>query len=160
MFLILLALIFRGVAFEYRGKIDSIRWRQRWDLAIAVGSWVPAVLWGVAFANIVRGVPINDNQDFTGTLFTLLNPFGLLGGVTTASLFILHGANFLSLKTVGDIRDRAHRASKIAGVVAIAAGGSFLIWNQLEHGKGWTWIPVLGAGARPRRRCTGRTREA
>ncbi len=74
LFLILLALIFRGVAFEYRGKIDSIRWRQRWDLAIAVGSWVPAVLWGVAFANIVRGVPINDDQDFTGTLFTLLNP--------------------------------------------------------------------------------------
>ena len=145
LFLILLALIFRGVAFEYRGKIDSVSWRRRWDLAIAVGSWVPAVLWGVAFANIVRGVPINENQDFTGTLFTLLNPFGLLGGVTTASLFILHGANFLSLKTVGDIRDRAHRASEIAGVVAIVAGGSFLIWNQLERGKGWTWIPVLGA---------------
>ncbi|HSL75238.1 MAG TPA: cytochrome d ubiquinol oxidase subunit II [Ilumatobacteraceae bacterium] len=145
LFLILLALIFRGVAFEYRGKIDSVRWRARWDLAIAVGSWVPAVLWGVAFANIVRGVPINENQDFTGTLFTLLNPFGLLGGITTASLFILHGANFLSLKTVGDIRERAHRASEIAGIVAIVAGGSFLIWNQLERGAGWTWIPVLGA---------------
>jgi len=145
LFLILLALIFRGVAFEYRGKIDSDRWRARWDLAIAVGSWVPAVLWGVAFANIVRGVPIDENQDFTGTLFTLLNPFALLGGITTASLFILHGANFLSLKTVGDIRERAHRASEIAGVVAIVAGGSFLIWNQLARGKGWTWIPVLGA---------------
>jgi cytochrome d ubiquinol oxidase subunit II len=145
LFLILLALIFRGVAFEYRGKIDSVRWRRRWDLAIAVGSWVPAVLWGVAFANIVRGVPINENQDFTGTLFTLLNPFGLLGGVTTASLFILHGANFLSLKTVGDIRERAHRASEIAGIVAIVAGGTFLVWNQLARGAGWTWIPVLGA---------------
>ncbi len=145
LFLILLALIFRGVAFEYRGKINDARWRQRWDLAIAVGSWVPAVLWGVAFANIVRGVPIDENQDFTGTLFTLLNPFGLLGGVTTASLFILHGANFLSLKTVGDIRDRAHRASEVAGVVAIVAGGTFLVWNQLARGAAWTWVPVLGA---------------
>ncbi len=147
LFLILLALIFRGVAFEYRGKIDSVRWRRRWDLAIAVGSWIPAVLWGVAFANIVRGVPINENQDYTGTLFTLLNPFGLLGGVTTASLFILHGANFLSLKTVGEVRDRSHRAAQIAGPVAIVAGATFLIWNQLERGKGWTWIIVLGAAA-------------
>jgi cytochrome d ubiquinol oxidase subunit II len=147
LFLILLALIFRGVAFEYRGKIDSVRWRQRWDIAIAVGSWIPAVLWGVAFANIVRGVPINENQDYTGTLFTLLNPFGLLGGITTASLFILHGANFLSLKTVGEVRERAHRAAQIAGPVAIVAGATFLIWNQLARGKGWTWIVVLGAAA-------------
>ena len=104
LFLILMALIFRGVAFEYRGKIDSVRWRRNWDLAIAVGSWVPAVLWGVAFANIVRGVPIDAGGDFTGNLFTLLNPFGLLGGITTATLFLLHGANFLSLKTLGDVR--------------------------------------------------------
>jgi cytochrome d ubiquinol oxidase subunit II len=147
LFLILLALIFRGVAFEYRGKIDSVRWRRRWDLAIAVGSWVPAVLWGVAFANIVQGVPINAEQNYTGTLFTLLNPFGLLGGLTTASLFILHGANFLSLKTVGEVRDRSHRAAQIAGPVAIVAGATFLIWNQLERGKGWTWVIVLGAAA-------------
>ncbi len=145
LFLILLALIFRGVAFEYRGKIDNVRWRRRWDLAIAVGSWIPAVLWGVAFANIVQGVPINAQQDYTGTLFTLLNPFGLLGGITTASLFILHGANFLSLKTVGVVRERAHRAAQIAGPVAIVAGATFLIWNQLARGKGWTWIVVLGA---------------
>ncbi len=145
LFLILLALIFRGVAFEYRGKIDDVNWRRRWDAAIVVGSWLPAVLWGVAFANIVQGVPINEQQDFTGTLLTLLNPFGLLGGVTTASLFILHGANFLALKTVGEVRVRAHRAARIAGPVAIAAGAVFLIWNQLERGKGWTWVVVLGA---------------
>jgi len=143
--LILFALIFRGVAFEYRGKIDSVRWRRNWDIAIAVGSWVPAVLWGVAFANIVRGVPINANGDFTGNLFTLLNPFGLLGGFTTASLFLLHGANFLSLKTLGEIRARAHRVAEIAGPVALVGGGTFLIWNQLARGKGWTWIPVLVA---------------
>jgi cytochrome d ubiquinol oxidase subunit II len=145
LFLILLALIFRGVAFEYRGKIDGDRWRARWDLAIAVGSWVPAVLWGVAFANIVRGVPINADGDFTGNLFTLLNPFGLLGGVTTATLFLLHGANFLSLKSLGEVRERAHRVAQIAGPVAVVGGGAFLIWNQLARGKGWTWIPVLAA---------------
>ena len=107
LFLILVALILRGVAFEYRGKVDDPRWRARWDLAIAVGSWVPAVLWGVAFANIVAGVPIDADGDFTGTLFTLLNPFGLLGGIVTATLFALHGANFLALKTEGEIRERA-----------------------------------------------------
>ncbi len=143
--LILMALIFRGVAFEYRGKIDSVRWRRNWDLAIAVGSWVPAILWGVAFANIVRGVPIDAGGDFTGNLFTLLNPFALLGGVTTAALFLLHGANFLSLKTLGEVRERAHRVAEIAGPVAVVGGGAFLIWNQLARGKGWTWIPVLAA---------------
>jgi len=147
LFLILLALIFRGVAFEYRGKIDNPRWRARWDLAIAVGSWVPAVLWGVAFANIVRGVPIDANGDFTGTLFTLLNPFGLLGGVVTATLFILHGANFLSLKTVGDVRQRANRVAQAAAPVAVVGGGAFLLWNQLERGSGWTWVPVVATAA-------------
>ncbi|MEO1055390.1 MAG: cytochrome d ubiquinol oxidase subunit II [Actinomycetota bacterium] len=145
LFLILLALIFRGVSFEYRGKVDSPTWRARWDLAIAIGSWVPAVLWGVAFANIVRGVPIDADKEFTGNLFTLLNPFGLLGGAVTASLFAFHGANFLALKTLGDVRERAHRAARRLGPVAIVLGGVFLIWNQLERGKGWTWITVLAA---------------
>jgi cytochrome d ubiquinol oxidase subunit II len=146
--LILLALIFRGVSFEYRGKVDSPRWRARWDLAIAIGSWLPAVLWGVAFANIVRGVPIDADGDFTGNLGTLLNPFGLLGGVVTTTLFLLHGANFLSLKTVGDVRERAHRAARIAGPVAVVGGGVFLVWNQVDRGTGWTWITVLAtAGA-------------
>ncbi len=145
LFLILLALIFRGVSFEYRGKVDSHTWRTRWDLAIAIGSWVPAVLWGVAFANIVRGVPIDADKEFTGNLFTLLNPFGLLGGAVTASLFAFHGANFLALKTLGDVRERAHRAARRLGPVAIVLGGVFLIWNQLERGKGWTWITVLAA---------------
>lgn len=145
LFLILVALIFRGVAFEYRGKVDSPTWRSRWDLAIAFGSWIPAALWGVAFANIVRGVPINADAEYTGNFFTLLNPFSLLGGAVTAALFAFHGANFLSLKTLGEVRDRAHRAANLLGPVAIGLGGVFLIWNQLERGKGWTWIPVLVA---------------
>ena len=111
LFLILVSLILRGVAIEYRGKVDSDAWRARWDVAIAIGSWTPAVLWGVAFANIVAGVPINENGDFTGTLLTLLNPFALLGGVVTASLFLLHGLHFVALKTEGQIHDRAKAAS-------------------------------------------------
>ena len=145
LFLILLALILRGVAFEYRGKVDSDVWRKRWDVAIAFGSWVPSVLWGVAFANIVAGVPIDRNGDFTGNLLTLLNPFGLLGGVVTASLFILHGLHFVALKTEGEVHDRAAAMSLKVAPVTIAAGAAFLIWNQLERGEAWTWAPVLVA---------------
>lgn len=145
LFLILIALILRGVAFEYRGKVDSDTWRKRWDLAIAFGSWVPSVLWGVAFANIVAGVPINENGDFTGSLLTLLNPFGLLGGVVTASLFILHGLHFVALKTEGEVHDSATSMSLKVAPVTIAAGAVFLIWNQLARGEAWTWAPVLVA---------------
>lgn len=147
LFLILVALIVRGVAFEYRGKVDDSRWRARWDLAITFGSWVPAVLWGVAFANIVAGVPIDSNGDFTGSVLTLLNPFGLLGGVVTASLFALHGANFLALKSTGEVRSRAQSFARVFGPVALVAGALFLFWNQLARGEVWTWVPVLVAAA-------------
>jgi cytochrome d ubiquinol oxidase subunit II len=142
LFLILVSLILRGVAIEYRGKVDSDTWRARWDIAIAIGSWTPAVLWGVAFANIVAGVPINADGDFTGTLLTLLNPFALLGGLVTASLFLLHGLHFVALKTEGPIHDRAKATALRVAPVTIAAGAAFLIWNQLDHGETWTWVPV------------------
>ncbi|MFV0308614.1 MAG: cytochrome d ubiquinol oxidase subunit II [Desertimonas sp.] len=145
LFLILVALIGRAIALEYRGKVDDDRWRSRWDIAIVVGSWVPAVLWGVAFANIVAGVPIDADRNFTGDLLTLLNPFGLLGGVTFAAVFALHGANFLTLKTFGEIHDRARAVVRPIGVVAIALGAVFLVVNQVARGKGWTWVPVLVA---------------
>ena len=145
LFLILVALIVRGVAFEYRGKVDSDVWRRRWDLGIAFGSWVPAVLWGVAFANIVAGVPIDADGNFTGSLLTLLNPFGLLGGVVTASLFLLHGLHFVALKTEGEIHERAKAMALKVAPVTIVSGATFLIWNQLETGEPWTWVPVLVA---------------
>ena len=148
LFLILVALILRGVAFEYRGKVDNPTWRHRWDLAIAFGSWVPAVLWGVAFANIVRGVPINADGDFTGSLLTLLNPFGLLGGVVTASLFLLHGLHFVILKTEGPIRDRAQAMTWPVGAVAVVAGAVFLDLEPARAGRGLD----LGPGHRRRGR--------
>jgi cytochrome d ubiquinol oxidase subunit II len=144
---ILLSLIVRGVAFEYRGKRDDARWRARWDRAIFWGSLLPAFLWGVAFSNIVRGVPLDASHEFSGTLLDLLNPFALLGGLTTTVLFVLHGAVFLALKTSGEIRFRARRVAEIAVVAAIAVGGSFLLITQLQHGKPVTWLTAGGAAA-------------
>jgi cytochrome d ubiquinol oxidase subunit II len=132
--LILLALIVRGLAFEYRHQRPEAAWHSWWDRAIIVGSYVPAVLWGVAFANIVRGVPIDETKDFTGTIFTLLNPFGLLGGVVTLLLFLTHGAMFLALKTDGDIRLRARALSVKVGLAAAGAAVVFLVWAQVLTG--------------------------
>jgi cytochrome bd ubiquinol oxidase subunit II len=132
--LILVALIIRGVAFEYRGKIDDARWRARWDIAIFVGSLVPALLWGVAFGNIVRGVKLSSQHLYVGSFFDLLNPYALLGGLVTLSLFTLHGAVFLALKTDGDVRAAARGMAAKVGVVAIVLGAGFLLWTQLAHG--------------------------
>jgi cytochrome d ubiquinol oxidase subunit II len=134
LFFILVALIVRGVAFEFRGKRPEPWWRARWDAAIFIGSLVPAILWGVAFANIVGGVPIDANREFTGNLLTLLNPYGLLGGLTTLGLFVTHGAVFLALKTTGEIRARANRLAGRVGFVAAVLAVVFLAWTQQVRG--------------------------
>ena len=131
--IVLVALIIRGVAFEYRGKRDHVRWRAGWDASIFLGSLVPALLWGVAFGNIVLGIPINSRAQFTGNFFTFLNPYALLGGLTTLTLFTLHGALFLALKTTGDMRARANKTASGLGVAAILAGGGFLAWSELSY---------------------------
>ncbi|MGK5740596.1 cytochrome d ubiquinol oxidase subunit II [Micromonospora sp. URMC 103] len=127
--LILLALIARGVAFEYRHKRPEPSWKRRWDAAIFFGSLVPAVLWGVAFANILRGVPLSADHEYVGGLFDLLNPYALLGGATTAALFLTHGAVFVALKTVGEIRERARALAVRVGVVAAVLAVAFLAWT-------------------------------
>ena len=132
--LILLALIVRNLAFEYRAKKDDAVWRRNWDLCLTIGSFVPALLWGVAFANIVAGVPINEDKEFTGNLFTLLNPFGLLGGVVTLLLFATHGAMFIALKTDGDVRQRARALSVQLGLAAAVVAVVFLVWAQAKTG--------------------------
>jgi cytochrome d ubiquinol oxidase subunit II len=108
---ILVALILRGVAFEYRGKVDSTRWRTNWDRAILFGSVVPAVLWGFVFGNIIRGVPVNADFDYAGGVRNLLNIYSLVGGLTTLTLFLVHGALFIALKTAGDIEVRARQGT-------------------------------------------------
>ena len=145
---ILVALIGRGVAFEYRGKVDSDRWRRNWDRVIIAGSAVPALLWGVAFANIVAGVPLDADHEYTGTLLTLLNPYALLGGLATLLLFTLHGAVFLTLKTTGEVRERAGGLVRPVGLLTVVVGGGFLAWTYFAHGAAWTAVPVLvAAGA-------------
>jgi cytochrome bd ubiquinol oxidase subunit II len=134
LFLILVALILRGVAIEYRNKRGEAVWRRRWDLTIALGSFLPAVLWGVAFANIVAGVPIDAHKQFTGNLLTLLNPLGLLGGLTTLLLFVTHGLIFLALKTEGEIRDRANALVLPVGLVAAVVAVAFLVWANAVRG--------------------------
>jgi cytochrome d ubiquinol oxidase subunit II len=112
LFLLLLALILRGVAFEFRSKDANPKWRNLWDWCIFVGSVLPALLLGVAFANLTRGVPIDANMHYTGTFWTLLNPYGLIGGVGTIGIFLLHGAIFLDMKSEGAIRERAHNFAR------------------------------------------------
>jgi cytochrome d ubiquinol oxidase subunit II len=132
--LILLALIVRGLAFEYRAKRDDDAWRRNWDLAIIIGSFVPALLWGVAFANILRGVPIDSEMEYVGGFFNLLNPYALLGGATTLLLFLTHGAMFVALKTDGEIRVRARGLAVRVGLGAAVAAVAFLSWTQAMTG--------------------------
>jgi cytochrome d ubiquinol oxidase subunit II len=130
---ILVALIVRGVAFEYRGKSDNPKWRKSFDWMIVIGSALPALLWGVAFANIVQGVPLNEAHVYTGTLLTLLNPYGLLGGLVTLTLFWTHGLVFISLKTDGEMKERARQLAIKVGVVATVLAASFLVWTLVAH---------------------------
>jgi cytochrome d ubiquinol oxidase subunit II len=126
-FLLLLALILRGVAFEFRSKDENPKWRSLWDWAIFFGSLLPSLLLGVAFANLVQGVPINADMTYTGTFWTLLNPFGLLGGLLTIAAFILHGAVFLSLKTSGELTERARTTARKVWFQVVVLGFLVLI---------------------------------
>jgi cytochrome d ubiquinol oxidase subunit II len=127
--LILIALILRGVAFEYRHQRDDATWKRRWDAAITFGSLVPAIAWGIIFANILRGVPLAADHGYAGGLLNLFSPYALLGGATTAALFTTHGAVFIALKTSGDIRDRAGRLATRTGIATIALAVAFLTWT-------------------------------
>ncbi len=101
--LILFALIIRAVSFEFRGKIDSTAWRKLWDTCLFVGSFLPALLFGVAFANIFQGIPFDKDHIFQGNLLTLLNPYGILGGVLFVAMFLLHGSLWLAIKAEGPL---------------------------------------------------------
>ena len=131
--LILLALIVRGVSFEYRRLGRSEKWKNWFDWMIIIGSALPALLWGVAFANIIQGVAIDETGTYIGTLFDLLNPYGLLGGLTTLMLFFTHGVQFVALKTDGELRVRARSLAIRSGLITIVVAASFLVWTVLQH---------------------------
>ncbi|MEV4624239.1 cytochrome d ubiquinol oxidase subunit II [Asanoa sp. NPDC049573] len=144
--LVLVSLIVRGVAFEFRGKRDEARWRRGWDAAIVLGSLLPAVLWGVAFGNIIRGVQLSADHHYVGSFFDLLNPYALLGGLTTLTLFLTHGAVFVALKTDGPIRADARRAAGLFGLGAVASAAAFLMWTQVTRGDaGTAAVAVIAA---------------
>ncbi|WFG42289.1 cytochrome d ubiquinol oxidase subunit II [Pseudonocardia alni] len=141
--LLLVALILRGIALEYRAK--EPRWAPVLDRVLTGSSLAAALLLGVALANIVHGVPLDADHEFTGTLLTLLHPYALLGGVTTVLVFALHGAAFLALKTDGPVRERAATVAVTAGLGAIPAGAVFLVWTLLDGAPAWILAPVLVA---------------
>jgi cytochrome d ubiquinol oxidase subunit II len=132
LFLLLVALIVRGVAFEYRSKDENPKWRAAWDGAIFIGSLIPALLLGVAFANLVRGVPIGPDMQYTGGFFNLLNPYALLGGIATVLVFTLHGAIFLTMKTTGSLLERARHMAWRLWVPVLVVLLAFLVYTYFE----------------------------
>ncbi|WP_456409261.1 cytochrome d ubiquinol oxidase subunit II [Oceanithermus sp.] len=152
LFLMLLALILRGVAFEYRSLREDPGWRARWDWAIFFGSAVPAFLWGVAVANLIRGVPIDAHMQYTGTFWTLLNPYGLLGGLAAVAVFLVHGGHFLALKLEGELAARARRAAHAAWWPAVVALVLFVLGlfgyrGYLDKGALALLVPLVAAVA-------------
>lgn len=136
LFLILVGLIVRNVSFEFWGKHDSESWRSRWEWAMILGSALPALLWGVGWANIVHGVPIDGQFEYTGDLLDLLHPYALLGGIATLTIFLTHGAIFLELRTEGGLGERAKAIAGRVAPLAAAAGAAFLLWTVLSHDGG------------------------
>lgn len=132
LFLMLLGIILRAVAFEFRSKNSDPKWRGSWDWAIFTGSFIPALLWGVAFANLMRGVPIDQSMNYVGGFWNLLNPFALLGGLVTLGIFTLHGAIFLNLKIEGDIADRALEIAKKLWLPVLIVFIAFIVWTYVE----------------------------
>ncbi|MDJ0342055.1 cytochrome d ubiquinol oxidase subunit II [Streptomyces sp. H10-C2] len=135
---ILLCLIVRVVAFEYRSKRTEDRWQTSWEQVIFWSSLLPALLWGVAFANMVHGVKIDANKEYVGNVWDLLNVYSILGGLVTLTLFTFHGAVFAALKTVGDIRERARKLAFGLGIAAAVLAVLFLYWTQVHSGDGKT----------------------
>jgi cytochrome d ubiquinol oxidase subunit II len=153
LFLVLIGLIIRGVAFEFRSKVDNPKWRTLWDWCIFAGSLIPTILLPIAFANLVRGVPIDANMQYVGGFFTLLNPFALLAALAVTLLFILHGASFLSIKTDGEIEMRAKELVRwlwllVALLLVIFLVTSFIVTDVRERINFFTiLVPVIALAA-------------
>lgn len=146
--LILLALIVRGVSFEYRHQRDDPTWKRRFDWMIVIGSALPALLWGVAVANIVQGVPLDADHEFVGSLLTLLNPYGLLGGLTTLLLFFTHGLYFVALKTDGQVHRDARKLAVKAGIATLVVAAAFIVWTLVNAFSGeapLAWLVLIAA---------------
>jgi cytochrome bd ubiquinol oxidase subunit II len=151
--LLLFALIFRAVAMEFRGKVEAEGWRRFWDRAFGLGSLLPAILLGVAYGNILRGIPIDEHGMFTGSFFGLLNPYALLVGVLSLALFTMHGAIYLAMKTYGDLQMRMRKLVVplwvtvlllyVVATVATYFVSPFLAQGMMTHPLCWGLILLL-----------------
>ena len=128
--LILFALIIRGVSFAFRGEVSSPGWKRLWDTCLTLGSFLPALLLGVAFANIFHGLPIDKDGIYQGTLFTLLNPYGLAGGVLFVLLFLVHGTLWLAVKSTGVLHERAAKLAPRLWAALLVVAVIFLLASR------------------------------
>ena len=135
MFLIVVGLILRGISFEYRSKDSRPQWRSRFDGMIAVGSFMNSFLFGILFSDLLGGVPIDQNMIYAGGPFSWITPYGLIGGLTMVSVFLLHGANFLTLKLEEDMRERARAAARFlysfAAIMVLALAIATYIFTDI-----------------------------
>ena len=133
MLLVLFALFFRPVGFEYRSKVEDRRWRSTWDWGLFVGGAVPALVFGVAFGNLLQGVPFHFDEFlrpyYTGSFWGLLNPFALLTGVVSLTMLVFHGAIYLQMRTEDDIQARSRQAATVFGLLFLAAFGLAGVWQ-------------------------------
>ncbi len=143
--LVLLTLILRGVAIEFRSQSDDPRWRKLWETCIFIGSFGPALLFGVAFANIFKGIPFDAQGIYHGNLLTLLNPYGLLGGVLFVLLFLQHGALWLAIKTGDPVQQRAVAVAQKAWPVLVGVAVIFLVasWYATDLYANYLNYPAL-----------------
>ena len=136
MVLLLVALIFRGVAFEYRGKSPDKRWRNFWDWALTVGSLLVPLVIGIALGNLLSGLPINSSHEYTGTFWDLFRPYPIMTGVTLVAVCVLHGAAFIAMKTTDEVRARAWRTAKVVSPVTMLLVLAFISWTHVEASGG------------------------
>jgi cytochrome bd ubiquinol oxidase subunit II len=152
MLLVLFALFFRPVGFDYRSKVANPTWREVWDWGLFVGGAVPALVFGIAFGNLLLGVPFHFEDNlmpvYTGTFWGLLNPFALLSGVVSLSMLTFHGANYLMVRTEGDVYARARAASLIFGTLMLVAFAAAGVWVSSDM-PGYVITSVVDPGALP-----------
>ena len=143
--LILFTLIIRAVSFEFRNKITSQSWKSFWDVCLFIGSFIPGLLFGVAFANIFQGIPFDKNYMFQGNLLTLLNPYGLMGGLLFVALFLVHGAIWLAIKSDGDLNKRAKKVASALWIPLVILAVAFLVftWFATPLYKNYLNNPIL-----------------
>jgi cytochrome d ubiquinol oxidase subunit II len=127
--LILFLLIIRVVSFEWRSKSESPRWRATWSWANTIGSFGAPLLWGIGLTNLLGGVPIDSDGHYAGTFWDLFSPYTVVAGVAVVALFAFHGATFLTLRTIGDLHDRAEHAARRLAIPAAALGVVFVVWT-------------------------------